>query len=126
MGGVLAVTLKADKTADRDGARHPGGRPPHVPTRAQRDEVYRMASIDVSVEAIAAVTGIHADTLRKHYESELVEGWADGTAWLVDKLRQLADGGHKKARKLLAALSPRLAAIAALSARAASTAGPRG
>ena len=111
--------------------RHPGGRPPHVPTQAQRDEVRRMAALSVSHRHIAVLIGVSETALSEHYAQDLAEGWAEGTVWLVNRLRQSADGGARWAQKLLAANDPRLAAIEALAAetlaaRGTSTAGPPG
>ncbi|MBD0276117.1 MAG: hypothetical protein ICV73_29855 [Acetobacteraceae bacterium] len=120
------MALKADGTTDRDGVRHPGGRPPHVPTQAQRDEVRRMAALDVPHRHIAVLIGVSETALSEHYARDLAEGWAEGAMWLVNRLRQSADGGARWAQKLLAANAPRLAAFEALAARGTSTAGPPG
>ena len=97
-----------------------------MPTQAQRDEVRRMAALDVPHRHIAVLIGVSETALSEHYARDLAEGWVEGTMQLVDKLRQMADGGGGWAQKFLAADAPRLAAVEALAVRGTSTAGPPG
>jgi hypothetical protein len=52
--------------------RKPPGRPPHVPTGESRRVVGALATtLNLNHEQVAAVMGLNAKTLRKHYRDEL-------------------------------------------------------
>jgi hypothetical protein len=51
--------------------KHPGGRPPHVPTDATRQTVALHATVGTRQEVIAEILGISTDSLQRHYRSEL-------------------------------------------------------
>jgi hypothetical protein len=51
--------------------KHPGGRPPHVPTDATRQTVSLHATVGTRQEVIAEILGISTDSLQRHYRSEL-------------------------------------------------------
>ncbi len=52
------------------------GRPPHTPTEQERALVVLMSGMGANEAAIGAVIGVSRNTLRKHYEGELVTGRA--------------------------------------------------
>jgi hypothetical protein len=70
--------------------RNLGGRPPHAPTASLRDQVEKMAAIGMLRQHIAAVVGVCENTLRLHYEAELVAGDAKGAAKIANTLYQTA------------------------------------
>jgi hypothetical protein len=54
--------------------RKPPGRPPHVPTEESRRFVGALVTtLNLNHEQVAAVMGLNAKTLRKHYRPELKE-----------------------------------------------------
>jgi hypothetical protein len=54
--------------------KHPGGRPPHEPTKASRNLAKISSAIGKNQETIVAMIGISVDTLVKHYDYELQFG----------------------------------------------------
>ena len=82
-----------------DGAKSLGGRPEHEPTEDQRRQVKTMADGGIPHRHIAAIIGIAETTLRKHYETELALGMANGAVWTSGKVRKLAEAGHWGALK---------------------------
>jgi hypothetical protein len=51
--------------------KHPGGRPPYVPTEEQRKMVEAMTSFGVTQIEVCTVLGIDKKTLNKYYREEL-------------------------------------------------------
>lgn len=54
-----------------DTEKNKGGRPPHVPTEANRQAVSLHATVGTRQEVIAEILGISVDTLQRYYRSEL-------------------------------------------------------
>lgn len=73
-------------------------RPPHEPTKAQRDTVSLHAMVGTSQEDIARVLGIDAKTLRKHYRDELDLALAKANATIGGSLFQKAKNGDTSAQ----------------------------
>jgi len=55
-------------------AKRPANRPPHQPTKVDRDTVSVMVAGGIAQADIARARGISAVTLRKHYRAELTNG----------------------------------------------------
>lgn len=87
----------------RGGARYPNGggaqpgagRPAFEPTDAERKQVESMAGYGLPQNHIAILVreGIHLDTLRSHFERELVSGKAKANSKIGQTLFQKASGG---------------------------------
>jgi hypothetical protein len=57
-------------------AKRPANRPPHEPTKVDRDTVSVMVAGGIAQDDIARARGISAPTLRKYYKLELAGvGW---------------------------------------------------
>ncbi len=80
------------------------GRPPHVPSEEQRRHVKGMANRGIPHRHIAAIIGIHRETLMTHYRAELDEGLASGAVWTSNRIRTLAESGHWGALKQMASV----------------------
>lgn len=75
-----------------------GGRPPHVPTDAQRATVKAMSAYGIPQHDIARVIGIHDESLRKHYRDELDLGVIEANAKIAETLfRQATKEGNTTA-----------------------------
>jgi hypothetical protein len=74
----------------------PVGRPPLQPTEDERKQVEAMAGYGVPFEMIASLIrgGIDADTLNKHFKSELQQGKAKACAKVGQSLFQMATSGN--------------------------------
>ena len=81
------------------GAREGAGRPAFEPTEREREQVEKLAGYGIPQEQIAALVrdGIHIDTLRKHFEKELVSGKAKANAEVGKTLYQKATDGDTTA-----------------------------
>jgi hypothetical protein len=55
-------------------AKRPANRPPHQPTKVDRDTVSVMVAGGIAQADIERARGISAVTLRKHYRAELTNG----------------------------------------------------
>lgn len=75
------------------------GRPVFEPTAAERKQVEAMSGYGLPIEQIAILirNGIDADTLRKHFASELVAGKAKANSSVGRTLFQKAMGGDTAA-----------------------------
>lgn len=62
------------------------GRPSHQPDAKSRQQVEMLVSYGLTQDAIAAIVGVHDDTLRKHYAQELAYGKAKVTAQVANAL----------------------------------------
>ena len=74
-------------------SRRRGGRPPHAPTPETRDIVKRLAAQGNARDDIAIALGVTGPTLRKHYWTELGEGYALGKVANTKRLHEAAKGG---------------------------------
>ena len=61
-------------------------RPSHQPTERTRQQVEMLISFGLTHDAIAAIIGVHDDTLRKHYAQELDHGRAKVVAQVANSL----------------------------------------
>lgn len=61
-------------------------RPSHQPTERTRQQVEMLVSFGLTQDAIAAIIGIHDETLRKHYAHELDHGRAKVVAQVANSL----------------------------------------
>lgn len=78
---------------------HAGGRPPHVPTPALRENVEILVASGMRAWQIAAALGISEPTLAEHYEHELANGKAKKTAEVVLAQFKAATEGNVAAQK---------------------------
>ena len=101
-------TLKSKKTKivpkkERDlnygGARENAGRPAFEPTDAERKQVEALSGYGLPIEQIGALVrnGIHVDTLRAHFSSELVSGKSKANAQVGKTLFQKVMAGDTTA-----------------------------
>jgi len=101
-------TLKSKKTKivpkkERDqnygGAREGAGRPAFEPTDAERKQVEALSGYGLPIEQIGALVrdGIHVDTLRAHFSSELVSGKSKANAQVGKTLFQKVMAGDTTA-----------------------------
>jgi hypothetical protein len=67
-----------EKPHNKGGAREGAGRPAFEPTAAERKQVEALSGYGLPIEQIAVLVrdGIHIDTLRAHFATELVSGKA--------------------------------------------------
>lgn len=81
------------------GARENAGRMAFEPTDAERKQVEAMSGYGLPIEQIAILVrgGIDADTLRKHFATELVAGKAKANSGVGRTLFQKAMGGDTAA-----------------------------
>lgn len=70
-----------------------GGQNEHKPTDSERKIVERMAGFGAPHKQIAKALGICANTLRRHYEEELVDGKSIANATVAQSLFDLAVDG---------------------------------
>jgi hypothetical protein len=88
-----------EKANGHGGARENAGRMPFEPTDAERKQVEALSGYGLPIEQIAMLIrdGIDADTLRKHFSSELVSGKSKANAQIGRTLFQKAMGGDTTA-----------------------------
>jgi hypothetical protein len=81
------------------GARENAGRPAFEPTDAERKQVEAFSGYGVPIEQIGALIrhGIHIDTLRAHFSSELVSGKSKANAQVGKTLFQKVMAGDTTA-----------------------------
>jgi hypothetical protein len=87
-------------TKKKNGGRREGsGRPPFIPTDAERKQVETLSGYGVPHEQIAVLVrdGIHDDTLREHFHRELKAGKAKANASVGQTLFKKAVGGDTTA-----------------------------
>ena len=101
-GQVFRVPPPTPPGAEAEKPRNKGGRPAHAPTAETRRQVEAMAMRFLSRESIAAILGVSADTLRKHYVDELALGDAKAEMHVCDGLHRLAQKGNAAALIFLA------------------------
>ena len=100
-------TLDEKPTTKKHGGARPGtggampgaGRPEFEPTDAERKQVEAMSGYGLPIDQIAILVrdGIHIDTLRKHFATELVAGKAKANSGIGRTLFQKAMGGDTTA-----------------------------
>lgn len=90
---------KEDGRKNNGGARENAGRMPLEPTDAERKQVEALSGYGLPIEQIAMLIrdGIDADTLRKHFSSELISGKSKANAQIGRTLFQKAMGGDTTA-----------------------------
>jgi hypothetical protein len=81
------------------GAREGAGRPAFVPTDKERQQVEALSGYGLPIEQIAVLVrdGIHVDTLRAHFQNELISGKAKAHGQVGKTLFQKAMGGDTTA-----------------------------
>jgi hypothetical protein len=87
------------KIGGNGGARKGAGRPAFKPTDAERKQVEAMSGYGLPIEQISVLVrdGIHVDTLRAHFATELVAGKAKANSGVGRTLFQKAMGGDTAA-----------------------------
>ena len=90
---------EATQSRNYGGARPGAGRKPFEPTDAERRQVEAMSGYGVPFEQIAALIrdGIHVDTLRDKFATELVNGKAKANAQIGKGVFQKAMAGDTTA-----------------------------
>lgn len=85
--------------ANNGGAREGAGRPEFVPTDEERKQVEALSGYGLPQEQIAILvrTGIHLDTLKVHFRTELDSGKAKANAKIGQTLFQQAMSGNTTA-----------------------------
>lgn len=81
------------------GARPGAGRPEFEPTDAERKQVEALSGYGLPIDQIAVLVrdGINVDTLRAHFQTELVSGKAKANGQVGKTLFQKAMGGDTAA-----------------------------
>jgi hypothetical protein len=72
-------------------------RPAHQPDEVQRRQVEALAGYGVPEAEIAALIGVDAKTLRKHYRHELDHGHSKANAKVAENLYHMALGQGREA-----------------------------
>jgi len=87
------------KRGPNGGARPGAGRPEFQPTDAERKQVEALSGYGLPIEQIAVLVrnGIHVDTLRAHFATELVSGKGKANGQVGKTLFQKAMGGDTAA-----------------------------
>ena len=87
------------KRGPNGGAREGAGRPAFEPTDAERKQVEALSGYGLPIEQIGARVrdGIHIDTLRAHFSSELVSGKSKANAQVGKTLFQKVMAGDTTA-----------------------------
>lgn len=91
-----SVVKKRGGARPGTGGAMPGaGRPAFVPTEAERKQAEALSGYGLPIEQIAVLVrdGIDADTLRKHFSSELISGKAKANGQVGKTLFQKAMSG---------------------------------
>lgn len=88
-----------EKKNTHGGARPGSGRPAFEPTEKDRKEVEALSGIGLPQDQIATLIGggISIDTLRKHFEAELLAGKAKANSQVAKTLFQKATSGDTTA-----------------------------
>jgi hypothetical protein len=88
-----------EKKKQNGGAREGAGRPAFEPTDAERKQVEALSGYGLPIEQIAVLIrdGIDADTLRKHFSTELVSGKAKANGQVGKTLFQKVMAGDTTA-----------------------------
>ena len=87
------------KRGPNGGARPGAGRPAFEPTDAERKQVEALSGYGLPIEQIAVLVrdGIHIDTLRAHFATELVSGKAKANGQVGKTLFQKVMAGDTTA-----------------------------
>ena len=87
------------KAGSNGGAREGAGRPPFVPTDAERKQVEAMSGYGLPIDQIAILVrdGIHVETLTKYFGTELMTGKAKANGQIGKTLFQKAMSGDTTA-----------------------------
>ena len=87
------------KIGGNGGARPGAGRPAFEPTIAERKQVEALSGYGLPIEQIAVLVrdGIHVDTLRAHFATELVSGKAKANGQVGKTLFQKVMAGDTTA-----------------------------
>ena len=90
---------KPDARKLNGGARPGAGRPEFEPTDAERKQVEALSGYGLPIDQIAVLVrdGIHVDTLRAHFATELVSGKGKANGQVGKTLFQKAMGGDTAA-----------------------------
>jgi hypothetical protein len=97
------IQIKGKKGGARypnGGGAQPGaGRPEFQPTNAERKQVEALSGYGLPIDQIGALVrdGIHVDTLRAHFATELLSGKAKANGQVGKTLFQKAMGGDTSA-----------------------------
>ena len=88
-----------EKPSTKGGARPGAGRPAFDPTDAERKQVEALSGYGLPIDQIGALVrdGIHVDTLRAHFSSELKSGKAKANAQVGKTLFQKVMAGDTTA-----------------------------
>jgi len=88
-----------EKKKQNGGAREGAGRPAFEPTDAERKQVEALSGYGLPIEQIAVLIrdGIDADTLRKHFSTELLSGKAKANGQVGKTLFQKVMAGDTTA-----------------------------
>ena len=88
-----------EKPSIKGGAREGAGRPAFEPTAAERKQVEALSGYGLPIEQIAVLVrdGIHVDTLRAHFATELVSGKAKANGQVGKTLFQKVMAGDTTA-----------------------------
>ena len=94
-----AKAKKEPNTTNRGGARAGAGQPSFSPTDAERKQVEALSGYGLPIEQIGALVrdGIHIDTLRAHFSTELVSGKSKANAQVGKTLFQKVMAGDTTA-----------------------------
>lgn len=93
--------VRKKKAKGRGGKRSGSGRPAFRPSIEQRQTVEEMKFCGDSDEVIARAIGIDADTLRKHFADELLDGYAMRRKEVVSLMFKEARAGNASAIRRL-------------------------
>jgi hypothetical protein len=93
------IVPKKEHDSNYGGARENAGRPAFEPTDAERKQVEALSGYGLPIEQIGALVrdGIHVDTLRAHFSSELVSGKSKANAQVGKTLFQKVMAGDTTA-----------------------------
>ena len=93
------VLKKQDARKSNGGARENAGRPACEPTAVERKQVEALSGYGLPIEQIAVLVrdGIHVDTLRAHFSTELVSGKAKANGQVGKTLFQKVMAGDTTA-----------------------------
>jgi hypothetical protein len=93
------ILKKQDARKSNGGARENAGRPAFEPTAAERKQVEALSGYGLPIEQIAILVrdGIHVDTLRSHFATELVSGKAKANGQVGKTLFQKVMAGDTTA-----------------------------
>lgn len=73
------------------------GRPKHKPTIETKKQVENLSGMGIPQEQICSIIGICDDTLRKHYEKEILDGKAKANTKIASTLFNKAINGDTPA-----------------------------